>query len=452
MKNSHLRFVRSFVYLLGISLACDISARADNLQEAKTAVSFRAQIAPLLTEKCVACHCAKKAEGGYRLDTYQDLLKPGDSGESPILAQAPLESLLLHRVSDKNPETRMPPEQSPLTESDIATLQVWISEGAKFDGDDPKQLLMLQTPAKEYSPPPSNYPAIPLYAVALSKDGNLLLTGGYYELLVWNLAQRNLATRISNIGQRVFGLAINDSGDKIAVACGEPGRLGEVRIVDLATKQVIAVLTRSIDVALDVAFRPGTNELAIAFADNSIRLVNVDTNTVLNSYTSHADWVTAIAFSPDGKKLASGSRDKSVKVLDLESGEMILNYSGHTAPVRGVAFSADGTQVFSAADDKRLHRWNISDGGRVSDIPLSGQASRLTRHGAHLYVPTSARQVHKLDMASNQIVSTFSGHNDWVHAAAITPAEVVITVSHDAEIRVWGSDGSPLANWLGVPK
>ena len=454
MKNRNQTNRRSWCrLLLGLSLATSMFPNSQTqAQDAEPTVGFRSQVAPILVENCVACHSAKKAEGGYRIDTYEELLKPGDSGENPIVGKDSAKSLLLHRVKDESAETRMPPEQPPLSESDIATLASWIDAGAAFDGEDPKQLLVLQTPAQTYAAPPASYPAIPLYAVVVTKDGNSLLTGGYHEVLVWNLQQKTLDSRISNIGQRVFAIAINDQGDKAAVACGEPGRIGEVRIVDLATKQVTTVLTRSNDVALDVAFRPGTNELAVGFADNSIRLVNIDTKTITKTYTSHADWVTSIAFSPDGKRLASGSRDKSVKVLDLESGEMILNYSGHTAPVRGVVFSADGSQVFSVSDDKRLHRWNVADGGRAADVPLSGHGARIVRHGGYLYIPTSARQIHKLDVSNNQIVSTFSGHKDWVHAAAVTPAEVVVSVSHDAEIKVWGQDGSVQATWMGMPQ
>lgn len=438
---------------LGLCLATSMFSIANaQAQDSAPAVGFRSQVAPILVEKCVACHSAKKAEGGYRLDTFEELLKPGDSGEAPIVGKDSAKSLLLHRVKDENAETRMPPEQPPLTESEIQNITAWVEGGAAFDGDDPKQLLVLQTPVQNYPAPPATYPAIPLYAAAVTKDGNFLLTGGYHEVLIWNLQQKTLDSRITNIGQRVFAIAINDQGDRAAVACGEPGRIGEVRIVDLATKQVSSIVTRSNDVALDVAFRPGTNELAVGFADNSIRIVNIDTNTIIKTYTSHADWVTGVTFSPDGKRLASSSRDKSVKVLDLESGEMILNYSGHTAPVRGVVFSADGSQVFSVADDKRLHRWNVADGGRAADVPLSGHGARIVRHGGHLYIPTSARQIHKLDVSNNQIVGTFSGHKDWVHAAAITTADVVVSVSHDAEIKVWGQDGSVQASWMGVPQ
>ncbi|MCA9268871.1 MAG: hypothetical protein KDA41_10395, partial [Planctomycetales bacterium] len=33
-------------------------------------VSFRRDVAPLLLAKCQACHGPRKAEGGYRVDTF----------------------------------------------------------------------------------------------------------------------------------------------------------------------------------------------------------------------------------------------------------------------------------------------------------------------------------------------------------------------------------------------
>ena len=49
-------------------------------------VSFIRDVAPIFLENCVACHDAKKAEGGYRIDTFTESSKPGDSGLMPLKA------------------------------------------------------------------------------------------------------------------------------------------------------------------------------------------------------------------------------------------------------------------------------------------------------------------------------------------------------------------------------
>ena len=47
---------------------------------AQEAASFKADIAPILINNCLACHGPKKAEGGYRVDTFERFLREGDSG------------------------------------------------------------------------------------------------------------------------------------------------------------------------------------------------------------------------------------------------------------------------------------------------------------------------------------------------------------------------------------
>ena len=75
-------------------------------------VSFLNQIAPLLVDQCVECHRAEKAKGGYRLDTFEQLLRKGDSDEAPVTAGKPEQSglyelIVAHDGADRMPRKRM---------------------------------------------------------------------------------------------------------------------------------------------------------------------------------------------------------------------------------------------------------------------------------------------------------------------------------------------------------
>src|SRR5678816_2754136 len=83
-------------------------------------VSFRAEIAPLLQRRCGVCHDAEQAKGRYRLDTYERLLKPGESDLAPIVAGKPGESELYSLLLEHSPEDRMPQKADPLPEREIA--------------------------------------------------------------------------------------------------------------------------------------------------------------------------------------------------------------------------------------------------------------------------------------------------------------------------------------------
>ena len=56
--------------------------------------------------------------------------------------------------------------------------------------------------------------------------------------------------------QQIFDIEFSPDGKQIAVACGQPGKSGEVRILECEEGEVHAVLARSTDVIWEIAFRP----------------------------------------------------------------------------------------------------------------------------------------------------------------------------------------------------
>ncbi len=418
-------------------------------------VSFRRDVAPLLLENCVACHSAKKAEGGYRVDTYADLLKPGDSGELPFGGEGDHAGEFLRRLITDDESERMPAESDALAAEPIRLITTWIAEGAKFDGPDPNELLAFVVPPPRYPDPPVHYSAaVPVIAIAFSPDGSQLLVGGYHEITVWNVADGVLSRRLPNLGQRVFALAFSPDGTMLAAACGEPGRGGEVRLVDFASGEVKAVVARSTDVALDVAFRPNTSQLAVASADSVIRIIDTGTLETVRTLASHADWVTAVAWSPDGARLASASRDKSAKVFDAETGELLTSYTGHGSAVRGVLFTADGQHLLSAGTDNHLHRWEAVGGKRIASVALGGEGFRPIAGGDGLaLVPVADKRLLQIDLSTNAVARAFTGLGDWTLSAAWHAGTGRVAAgAFNGEVRIWNAaDAQPSQNWLAKP-
>ncbi len=89
---------------------------------------FETRIRPVLVEQCVACHGAKKAWGGLRLDTPASLRKGGEGGPL-FLAGKPKESRLLKALRHEGGMKTMPP-QGKLPEKVVADFQGWIERGA----------------------------------------------------------------------------------------------------------------------------------------------------------------------------------------------------------------------------------------------------------------------------------------------------------------------------------
>ena len=92
-------------------------------------VNFDRDVLPILSSHCYKCHGpdATKAAAGLRLDL---------ANNAAIIKGKPEKSLLIHRVSEKDPANRMPPEDSgvkPLKPNEIAIISQWIRQGAAYE-------------------------------------------------------------------------------------------------------------------------------------------------------------------------------------------------------------------------------------------------------------------------------------------------------------------------------
>ncbi len=417
-------------------------------------VSFRKDIAPILLDRCVACHGPKKAEGGYRADSFERAMKEGDSAAAGFLAKNLDESEAFRRMTSDDEFERMPAESDPLPDEQIALFKRWIEEGAAFDGDDPKAELVTVIPAPTHPEPPEAYPfTLPVTSVAFTKDGQALIAGGYHELTVWNPADGKLIRRIKNVGQRTYGLALNPDGTILAAACGAPGRLGEARLFNPGTGELLQVLGTTSDVVLDVAFSPQGDRLAVAAADGVLKVFEVATGKLQLTVTSHSDWVTAVAWNADGTKLASASRDKTAKIIDAKTGELLVTYSGHGQPVKGVAFHPDGAEAFSSGNDNKIHRWKIADGKKTADIGFGGEVFKLPMGGDFLFAASADKTVRQFEAKSHKQLRSLTGHQDWALTVAYHgPTKRMASGGFDGEIRVWNAeDGKLVTAFLAAP-
>ena len=426
---------------------------ADSLL-AQTPVSFKEQIAPILQEHCVACHGAKRSEGGYRLDAAEQMLKPGDGGNNPVVPMKSADSEIVQRIRSHDPDVQMPAESEPLATEQIELIAKWMDEGAKLDGVTLSDPLWLVIPPAATAKSPEHYPnALPITALSFSPDGSQLISSGYHEALVWNPVEGNLVGRLPNQVQRAYAMLAMNAGNVWAVGGGTPGAKGELRLVDRTSGATQHVLARSNDVVLDCVMRPGKNELAVALADNTIRIIDLDKMEQRKSLASHADWVTQLAYSDDGKRLGSSSRDKSAKVIDAETGDLLVSYPGHAAAVRGIASIGDGSQWMSVGADNKWHRWELEGAKKVAEVPLGGEPAKLLKIDQAVIVPCADKHWVKIELSNNAVSLKIPGHEDWVVSVAYTPAtNRLATGGIDGSIRVWNAaDGTLVKNWMAKP-
>ena len=95
-------------------------------------VDFSRDIQPLLAKRCLSCHGPDTQEAGLRLDTVESSRAALDSGSRAIVPGNPATSELIARITSDDPDLRMPPEGTRLSEPQVAILRRWIAEGAEY--------------------------------------------------------------------------------------------------------------------------------------------------------------------------------------------------------------------------------------------------------------------------------------------------------------------------------
>ena len=121
--------LRHFALLCGSLIVAALSPAA--------AVEFHADVRPILSDRCYACHGPDEATrmSALRLDTEEGAFAPLPGGRLAIVRGKPDASELIRRVEAGDADRRMPPEafgHAPLTSEQVETLRSWVAEGAPW--------------------------------------------------------------------------------------------------------------------------------------------------------------------------------------------------------------------------------------------------------------------------------------------------------------------------------
>jgi len=114
---------------IGLAIQSDINdVRSDAgvTLESHRAVSFSADVAPLLEKHCTECHSDENAELGLKLDTYEGVMLGSDYG-TVVEAGDGAGSLLVDMIASGD----MPEDGDGVPAEELEVIKTWIDEGAE---------------------------------------------------------------------------------------------------------------------------------------------------------------------------------------------------------------------------------------------------------------------------------------------------------------------------------
>ncbi len=393
------------------------------LSSAQSAPDF-AIIYRLLDERCIECHTADDAEAGLVLETFDGLMKGGETGVA-LVAGKSAESLLVKYLRgelEKDGKKRfMPPgKREKLSAEEIALIAAWIDAGAK----PPAAGLALKRELHVPKIAPKVAPRQSVNALAFSPQQKLVAVGRYGVVELLSADTRAVVRKLEGHKGNVNALAFSPDGTQIFAASGENALFGEVRQWNVTDGALVRTIEGHRDTLYALALSPDGQTLATGSYDQQIKLWNTADGTERKTLRGHNGAVFALAFRPDGKLLASASADRTIKLWDVATGQRRDTLSQPTKEQNALAWSPDGKRLIAGGADNRLRVYEVSAEAKETTNPLAvarfahdGAITRLAWNGATILSAAQDGSVKLWDAAEIKERAVIE-QNDWPNALA----------------------------------
>jgi cytochrome c len=297
----------------------------------------------------------------------------------------------------------------------------------------------------------------PVRAIAISNDGNILLSGSFDTAAIrWSLKTDSAEQVLRFHSDAVNAVAFLKDG-RMATA----GADARIAIWTPGRQQPDQVFQGHHGPIVGIAVSADGARLASASWDHTVRLWSLadGAQQVLEGHTQN---VNGVAFTPDGKSLVSVGYDLELRIWPLAGGtpDVITLPS----PLNTVAIAPDGEIATGGADGNV--RFLTSEGretGEAQAGPAPIVALAISPDGALIAAAGIGGAVAVLDRKARSIAQTLVGPGSPVWSVAFLPDNAtLLTGGADGRIRRWnvrtgdpigsslqGSPGDPLAPYAG---
>ena len=201
-------------------------------------------------------------------------------------------------------------------------------------------------------------------ALAFRPKSNLLASGSFQEVALWDAQTGVLKQRLTGFADRVVALAFSPNGKWLATGGGAPTQDGEIKVFEVDSgRLVVEIKNGHSDTVFGVSFSPDGTTLATCGADKFVKVFAVPSGKFLKAFEGHTHHVLDVAWKANGKLLVSAGADKVLKVWDYEKGEQVRTFGTQTQQITRLMFKGTTSEIVTCSGDPLVRSWNVDNGG-----------------------------------------------------------------------------------------
>ncbi|KAH9519862.1 U3 snoRNP protein [Bulinus truncatus] len=300
-----------------------------------------------------------------------------------------------------------------------------------------------------------------LTTTCLHKSSHLLISGfSDGTFFLHEMPSFSLIHSLSISEQSVDSIAVNHTGDWIALGCG---KLGQLLVWEWQSESYVLKQQGHFNDMTCVTYSPDGQNIVTGGGDGKVKVWSSMSGFCFVTFSEHTGEITGVKVTQNGKSVLSSSLDGTVRAFDLtryrnyktftspkpdqfsclavdgsgeivcaggtnefmiyvwtmKTGRLLQTLAGHEGPISALDFSQSDSILASGSWDKTVKLWSIyEDAGRRETLELNSDVLALTFRpdGRELAVATLNAQITFWDTNSAQQKGVIEGRHDLGYA------------------------------------